>query len=381
MKEIPSGYPFLHKKQVQNNEKQLFRLLIGLNIGGAVLLGIFFLGSFLWEEKRLDSEMKVYFGKKTEFVNSYEDKYIYRAYSRQEPEEPVLFWVDRKDPWENNFIEQMMKRDTLTFWETEDRDAHFVNHEGTVYTLEQGMEAYQLEIPIYLSISCDSWEDLDACAEKISEWIDDCLEDSRYFWNYTKSNAVRASFSQFEVRIGKKAFWIDSSEIWGSIKPGLRFTEELTELMRKEYAKAFPYDPRPKALEEERAREEALKEKEAHDRVMKEWIDNYEGDYAAESILEGEDIHYRLAAADYVMGNYDYILIKSIDGGKSWKLVNETPFGDSLYGDAEITFQDESHGTIAGIYSDMEANQYKKNIYVTEDGGESFILQQKGQLR
>lgn len=64
MKEIPSGYPFLHKKQVQNNEKQLFRLLIGLNIGGAVLLGIFFLGSFLWGEKRLDSEMKVYFGKK-----------------------------------------------------------------------------------------------------------------------------------------------------------------------------------------------------------------------------------------------------------------------------------------------------------------------------
>lgn len=366
---------------MQIEENKLLRRLITLNVGAAVLLGIFFLGGFFWGEKRLDSEMKVYFGEKTEFVNSYEDKYIYRAYSRQKPEEAVLFWVNKKDPLENNFIEQMMKRDTLTFWKAGGRQAHFVNHEGTVYTLEQGVEAYQWEKPIYLSISCDSWEDLDACAEKISEWIDYCLEDNRYFWNYTKSDAARASFSRFEVRIGGKAFWIDASKIWGSNKPGSRFAEKLTELMRKEYAKTFPYDPRPKALEEERARQEAEKEKEAHDRAMKEWIDTYDGDYAAECILEDGSIHYRLVAGDYVRGDYYYILIKSTDGGSSWTLVNETPFGDSLYGDAEISFQDEKHGTIAGIYSDLEVNQYKKNIYVTEDGGNSFILKEKGQPR
>lgn len=47
----------------------------------------------------------------------------------------------------------------------------------------------------------------------------------------------------------------------------------------------------------------------------------------------------------------------------------------------EIDFQDENHGCIAGIYSDMEVNQYKKNIYVTEDGGKTFVLTGEGQPR
>lgn len=52
--------------------KNLFRFLIVLNIGAAVLLGILFLGSFLLGGERLDSEMKAFFGEKTEFVDSYE---------------------------------------------------------------------------------------------------------------------------------------------------------------------------------------------------------------------------------------------------------------------------------------------------------------------
>lgn len=364
---------------MRETPKNLFRFLIVLNIGAVLLLGLLVLGSFLWGGERLDSEMKAFFGEKTEFVNAYDDKYIYRSYSRREPENAVLFWVEKKDPYENNFIDQMMKQDALAFWKTAEGDAYFVNQEGTVYTLEQGAEAYQLEKPVYLSISCDSWEELEACAKKMEEWADYALEDKRYFWNYIEASLSKSSFSQFEVRIDSKALWIDASKLWSSHGPGPRFAEELTELLRKEYAKAFPDDPRPKALEEERALQKAMEEKKAHEREMKEWIDAYDGDFLAECILEDSGVSYRLVALDYVKREYYCILIKSVDKGKSWTIVNEAPFGEALYGDVEITFRDESHGTIAGIYSDFDANQYKKNIYTTEDGGKSFVLKEKGQ--
>ena len=121
------------------NERKLFWTLTVLSLASAVLLGFFFLSGFLSGGERLDAEMKAYFGESTEFAKDEEDKYIYCAYSLREEPEAVWFQVDKKSPLENNFIEQMMKRDALTFWRTKKREVYFVNRNKEVYTLEEAL--------------------------------------------------------------------------------------------------------------------------------------------------------------------------------------------------------------------------------------------------
>lgn len=383
------------------NEKKLFWTLVVLSLASAVLLGFFFLSGFLPGGERLDAEMKVYFGENTEFVKDEEDKYIYCAYSLRERPEAVWFQVDKKSPLENNFIEQMMKQDALTFWRTKEREVYFVNCNKEVYTLEEA-QTYRLEEPVYLSLSCSSWEDLSACADEMKEWAEYVREEPRYFWNYHQADVAasfRDVFSQFEVRIKGKAFWVDFSGAWIlNTTSGLK--EELMDLMETEFDKLFPDEPKPekpkeepaaeyeirqRALEEEEARQEALTEEEAWQEAMEKWIQTYDGEFepeaSAEFVLEDGNACYRLINTDYVMGDCFYVLIKSTDGKKTWELVNADPFDGSMYGAAEITFQDENHGTIAGIYTDHSSNQYRKKIYVTEDGGKTFVESKRPQPR
>lgn len=394
--------PYPGKRAECMNEKKLFRILTVLGLASAALLGVFFLSGFLSGRDRLDAEMKAYFGENTEFAKDEEDKYIYCAYSLRERPEAVWFQVDKKDPLENNFIEQMMKRDALTFWRTKDREVYFVDHNKEVYTLEEA-QTYRLEEPVYLSLSCSSWEDLSACADEMKEWAEYVGKDPRYFWNYHQAD-VKTSFNdvftQFEVRIKGKAFWVNFSGAWILNRAGSGFKEELIDLMETEFDRLFPGEPKPekpkeepvteyeirqRALEEEEARQEALTEEEAWQESLEKWVQTYDGEFepeaAAEFVLEDSNVCYRLINTDYIMGNYFYVLIKSTDGKKTWELVNADPFDGSMYGAAEITFQDENHGTIAGIYTDHSSNQYRKKIYVTEDGGKTFVESKRPQPR
>ena len=384
------------------SEKKFFGILAVLSLVSAVLLGSFFLFGFVLKDERLDEEMKAFFGSSTEFAEELEDKYIYCAYSRREPPESVKFWVKKENLQENNFIEQMMKRDAMAFWGEKGREACFATREGDVYTLEEGVEAYQLEDPLYLSVSCSSWEDLAACAEEMGEWIEYAFDDMRYFWNHDYAGITDSVFSRLEIRMKGEAFWIDFSNDWSPYPNslGTRLEKTLIDLMKEEYDRLFPDEPRPKeqgeellteneiqqrAQEETEAQQETLTEEEAWQVNMEKWVRTYDGafepDVAVEAVLEEENICYRLLNVDYIMGDFFYVLLKSSDGKKTWELVNAEPFGGSMYGAAEMTFWDANNGSIAGIYTDHSSNQYRKKIYVTEDGGKTFVESKWAQPR
>ena len=367
------------------DKKKLLSLAITVFFMAVVLLESRFHVLHALYMEYLDSVAKEYFGEDTDLVGGSDSMHIFHTYSGHKPKRDVFFWVAGSNPEENNLGEQLMKLDAYDFWEHKGWDVLFASHLEPIAGVEKttlretaktATEAHSL--PMYLSFLIHSREEIAPCAAAIEEWMVYALEDRRYLLTDNSGNgAWKSPLHEFQVRTGDYSFWIDFSHIWTGKEVPSNFTETLTELMEQEYDEIFP----PAFEDGVPAEIRTWERLEQEQKPSAEWNEIYEEEFGAECILEDDGIAYRLAAVDRNMWDNYYVLLKSTDGGKTWLEVNAAPFGDTYYGEVEMDFQDENHGSIAGIYSDMEVNQYKKNIYVTEDGGESFILQQKGQLR
>lgn len=366
-------------------KNKLLRITIGLIFIAVIILESHFHGIHSLLMKRLDSATKNYFGEETELVDAGESMHIYHTYSAHEPKKDVFFWAIGKNFLENNLPEQMMKIDAFDFWANKDWDVLFAssyedwaNIEKTTLEETAKTAADAKSLPMYLSFSVASKEELFTCAAEMEKWMIYALEDDRYFLTREPGDGIwKSPLHKFQVRTGDRSFWIDFSHIWTGKEVPYNFTETLAELMEQEYDELFPPDFESEALEEISKWEKLEQEQ----NPSAEWNELYDEELGAECILENGNISYRLIAVNRDMWENYYVLIKSTDGGKTWLEINAAPFGDTYYGEVEINFQDENHGSIAGIYSDMEVNQYKKNIYVTEDGGKTFVLTEEGQPR
>lgn len=87
-----------------------------------------------------------------------------------------------------------------------------------------------------------------------------------------------------------------------------------------------------------------------------------------EKFYVSDDVYYFLQVTGAAAGSRSYALVKTVDGGVTWEMINEGPFKDSLGGAAGITFINDKLGFLGlshggGTYS---------NLYRTEDGGVSY---------
>lgn len=81
-----------------------------------------------------------------------------------------------------------------------------------------------------------------------------------------------------------------------------------------------------------------------------------------------KEIGYRLDVTGAALGSRSYSLSKTTDGGKSWSVINESPFGDTLGGASGISFINDKLGFI-GLSKNGGGNGY---LYRTDDGGKTF---------
>lgn len=115
-------------------------------------------------------------------------------------------------------------------------------------------------------------------------------------------------------------------------------------------------------------REETYKE-DANER------DEYEGENtpqienkeAQEFHLSDKDI-YALGVVGAALGSRSYALYETNDGGKTWDIINNDPFGGRLGGATGITFIDKKLGFIALSHSGGSYGE----LYRTDDGGASY---------
>ena len=84
-------------------------------------------------------------------------------------------------------------------------------------------------------------------------------------------------------------------------------------------------------------------------------------------IAEGT-IRYRMLVVDADNKRKAYSLQKSIDGGKTWTIINNAPFGDLMGDGIDVFFVNEDVGFAELVLQDGAA----AILYVTEDGGENF---------
>ena len=81
-----------------------------------------------------------------------------------------------------------------------------------------------------------------------------------------------------------------------------------------------------------------------------------------------DKIGWRLVVADAAAGNRFYQLEKTADGGDTWEMANQNPFGGNLGVTEGLEFFDKNFG-FAGLTG---ASQSYSSLYVTRDGGTTF---------
>ncbi len=116
-----------------------------------------------------------------------------------------------------------------------------------------------------------------------------------------------------------------------------------------------------KTLDEEQEQQQTETAKEAET-----WsVDNTDGTMY---FFLNDDLGWRLVVADAAAGSRFYQMEKTENGGTSWEMANEDPFGGQIGVTEGLIFFDENFG-FAGLTG---ASQSSSSLYMTGDGGETF---------
>lgn len=116
-----------------------------------------------------------------------------------------------------------------------------------------------------------------------------------------------------------------------------------------------------KTLDEEQEQQQTETAKEAET-----WsVDNTDGTMY---FFLNDDLGWRLVVADAAAGSRFYQMEKTENGGTSWEMANEDPFGGQIGITEGLIFFDENFG-FAGLTG---ASQSSSSLYMTGDGGETF---------
>ncbi|MFC4780699.1 WD40/YVTN/BNR-like repeat-containing protein [Eubacterium multiforme] len=87
-----------------------------------------------------------------------------------------------------------------------------------------------------------------------------------------------------------------------------------------------------------------------------------------EQFYLSKEIGYRLDITGAALGSRSYSLSKTINGGKNWNIINESPFGSNLGNAAGITFINEKLGFLCL----SKSGGSRGILYRTDNGGKTF---------
>jgi hypothetical protein len=81
-----------------------------------------------------------------------------------------------------------------------------------------------------------------------------------------------------------------------------------------------------------------------------------------------KEVGYKLNITDKALGSTFYSLSRTIDGGKTWEIINEDPFNGTIGSASGITFINDKIGFLGAVSPSGTDGE----LYRTDDGGTSF---------
>nr|WP_277818740.1 glycosyl hydrolase [Bacillus sp. TL12] len=87
-----------------------------------------------------------------------------------------------------------------------------------------------------------------------------------------------------------------------------------------------------------------------------------------EQFFLSKEVGYKLSITDKALGSAFYSLSKTIDGGKTWEVINTDPFIGGIGSVSGITFINDKLGFLGAIHT----SSTNGDLYRTDDGGISF---------
>ncbi len=270
----------------------------------------------------------------------------------------------------DNFPFQLMKNDARRFFNGKDRFFGLYGpDDGAMYDSDDerwDTERYPGEAD-QLYVSCYREDDIETGAADIADWLFYAAEDERYFLQNgmterKESDPFRNIWiitpkSHYRMNIGEAVEKIPTAS-WEEVQRAVART--IVDLDGEYHIWEMGDST---AREEEESADNALLEE-----WEKEFFERYQGDYEKECELADGRIRYRMVVLDAAAGSRWYGLLKSEDRGLSWRVVSNAPFGGDMGMGIEFTFLDEELGFATLSHNGGD----EANLYVTENGGESY---------
>lgn len=318
-----------------------------------------------WEEDMLVQKLREQYGAGTDLVRELsEGQYLCTAKSSRTGVQPFYFRIQNDYRLTGNFKFQLMKSDALVFWKTRNRYITFMSDEWKDPLLELSEEAGGIRYAAeerWLNVCCTSEADIPACAADLADWYFYVKEEERYFAQEI-SGQSREVLDKVHI-FGDKTFFLTLDEIfqWMESYSWTEMKEALEEELKVRYEWMSANDV-PDSEESGQMPEEAWAEA---------FLEQYDGKSCEKECAVGDGtVRYRMVCVDAALGSRAYALLKSTDSGASWKVQEMNPFDGQLGMGVDFTFLTEDYGFASLMHNGGD----EAELYVTEDGGQSYHL-------
>lgn len=335
------------------------------------MAGIFRIPFRGWDDVEIEETLKERYGDGIRLVKTEPSgNRIYQAPGDGPGKDPFYFCVWDGYEMKDNYMESLIKTDAAAFWQSgRKRKLAFVDRTGKLMEIMpnlQDMSIWRTEDDPKnqdrLLIFCHSVEDVRICAADLADWILYVLGDGRYpgapgddnvnFDIYVSFSGGRKRELSFDVK--RRAEENDWTELCQKIEDRLmNYAEE--------------YGEKYNAATVDLENNGEMRPEEENVAWEAQFLASYQGDYEKEVFLSDGVTGYRMVVLDAALGSRMYGLVKSTDGGESWKVESKDPFGESGMG-IDFTFLDESFGFATLMHNGGD----EADLFVTENGGKSY---------
>jgi len=337
-----------------------------------------------WSDTELTERLREKYGEDVEPVEEKnKDYYTFRVPDIYADGEFIYFHAKPDYYITNDFVYRVIQNQAMHFWSEKDRTAGFYT-DGKCYALDGDENVYKdIRLGNYgtvdfanhkLYVYCSSLdEDIAACSGDIADWyaflgkcpyIYDSSENvSSDFYSDVAEIVVGTTESHF-IFFVRDAVSLDdvlAGSDWSTNQKEIRNT--LSEKYKSYLEKREEIERILEQNEDDEFKAPELSDYDAH-------IDDYVGNYEVECVPGDGQLIYRFVVLDAAAGSRMYGIIKSEDGGESWRMWSNMPFGEDLGGGIDAVFLDENLGFATLSHNGGD----EADLYVTVDGGVSYTM-------
>lgn len=359
-----------------------------------------------WSETELTERLREKYGDAVELVKKKnDDYYMFRVPDIHADGEFIYFHAKSDYYITNDFVYRVIQNQAMYFWSERDRTAGFYIN-GQFCALDGDENVYKdIRLGIYetvdftdyidgevslsklisnykLYVYCsNSDNDIAACAGDIADWYA-FLGKCPYIYNADGNISSDFYGNLVEIAVGTTEshfnFYIKNAVSLDDVISGKDWSgnqEKIKDTLYEEYKSYLERMKEPEQLSGQNADQGpgGHQNEDAEFKAPKlsdydAYIDNYVENYEVECVPGDGQLIYRFVVLDAALGSRMYGIIRSEDGGESWRMWSNMPFGEDLGGGIDAVFLDENLGFATLSHNGGD----EADLYVTVDGGVSY---------